>query len=270
MFLSCKAEPQSDCVLGSLADIRTSSKGGLDPSGLGASRLATDIQWSDPANEAGFAENVGRGIGMVFGPEITEQFLRENGLKLILRSHEGPDAREDREGMGNMLDGYTIDHVTASGKLMTVFSAPDYPQFMADDAQRYKNKGAVAILSAPDYSNPKMEQYNAVLPRPPATPYYDLQVNDSDEEFEPPGSTVSGMTDVREEAGMAAPTATKEVEGKSEEVVSQPAEKRCRISPSLTAPAAVGNGETASDSLVKAAHGARASPNAFPSSPLRL
>jgi len=59
-------------------------------------------------------ENEARGIGMVFGPDITEQFLRDNDLGLIIRSHEGPDAREDREGMGNMLEGYTIDHVTQS------------------------------------------------------------------------------------------------------------------------------------------------------------
>ncbi len=43
-----------------------------------------------------------------------QQFLKENELKLILRSHEGPDARKDREGMGDMLEGWTEDHVTES------------------------------------------------------------------------------------------------------------------------------------------------------------
>ena len=43
-----------------------------------------------------------------------QQFLKENDLKLILRSHEGPDARKDREGMGTMLEGWTEDHVTES------------------------------------------------------------------------------------------------------------------------------------------------------------
>ena len=37
--------------------------------------------------------------------------------------------REKRTGFGGMDEGYTIDHVVESGKLITVFSAPDYPQF---------------------------------------------------------------------------------------------------------------------------------------------
>ena len=99
-------------TLGSLDDLRTAHKGGMDPNGLGVSRLATDVMWSDPVLEPGFSENVSRGVGMVFGPDVTERFLRENGLRLILRSHEGPDAREGREGMGDMLAGYTLDHDT--------------------------------------------------------------------------------------------------------------------------------------------------------------
>lgn len=48
---------------------------------------------------------------------------------MIIRSHEGPDAREKRPGLSGMERGYTIDHEVASGKLITLFSAPDYPQF---------------------------------------------------------------------------------------------------------------------------------------------
>lgn len=50
-------------------------------------------------------------------------------MQLIIRSHEGPDAREKRKEMGPMKDGYSIDHDVPSGKLITLFSAPDYPQF---------------------------------------------------------------------------------------------------------------------------------------------
>jgi len=50
-------------------------------------------------------------------------------VQLIIRSHEGPDAREKRTGLGGMDNGYTIDHNVESGKLITIFSAPDYPQF---------------------------------------------------------------------------------------------------------------------------------------------
>jgi len=50
-------------------------------------------------------------------------------FQLIIRSHEGPDAREKRDGFEGMSEGYTIDHIVDSGKLVTIFSAPDYPQF---------------------------------------------------------------------------------------------------------------------------------------------
>lgn len=39
----------------------------------------------------------------------------------MLRSHEGPDAREGRDDMQSMAGGYTLDHDTPAGKLMTVF-----------------------------------------------------------------------------------------------------------------------------------------------------
>jgi hypothetical protein len=43
-----------------------------------------------------------------------QRFLLENGLRLIIRSHEGPDARVRREdGMASMDEGYSVDHVTS-------------------------------------------------------------------------------------------------------------------------------------------------------------
>lgn len=44
----------------------------MDPNGLGVARLASDVLWSDPVNEPGFQLNVGRGVGMIFGPDVTE------------------------------------------------------------------------------------------------------------------------------------------------------------------------------------------------------
>lgn len=196
---SGKRKHSDDFTLGSLEDLRTGTKGGLDPSGLGSSQLAADVLWSDPSNNPGFVENYGRGIGMVFGPDITEKFLRENDLKLIIRSHEGPDAREMRPDMPNMQEGYTKDHESDYGTLMTVFSAPDYPQFISPNTERYQNIAAVVVLNAPEYSTAEIKQYKAVLPRPKATPYYDLDVPDSDEEYEKAGSEVSGMSDVASE-----------------------------------------------------------------------
>ncbi|CAL0322086.1 unnamed protein product [Lupinus luteus] len=57
-----------------------------------------------------------------------EVFLALLAWKLIIRSHEGPDARAGRDGFVDMLSGYSMDHEGESGKLYTLFSAPDYPQ----------------------------------------------------------------------------------------------------------------------------------------------
>lgn len=54
----------------------------------------------------------------------------------------------------------------AAGKLYTVFSAPEYPQFVGDEEERTHNRAAVAVLSAPDYAKPRMVQFEADLPRP--------------------------------------------------------------------------------------------------------
>ncbi|KAH7847974.1 hypothetical protein Vadar_032241 [Vaccinium darrowii] len=80
--------------------------------------------------------------------------------------------------------GYTIDHVVESGKLITLFSAPDYPQFQAT-AERYKDKGAYIVLVPPHFDSPVFHSFEAVTPRPEANPYYDYEdVIDSDEELD--------------------------------------------------------------------------------------
>ena len=50
-------------------------------------------------------------------------------FQLIIRSHESHEARVGRPGFAGMDNGFTIDHEVESGRLITVFSAPDYPQF---------------------------------------------------------------------------------------------------------------------------------------------
>jgi len=83
---------------------------------------------------------------------------------------------------------------------MTVFSAPDYPQHLPDDVDRFKNKAAVFVLSSEgDFAIPEVKQWEAVLPRPESSPYYDLGVPDSDEEIELLPPTASGMTDLSDE-----------------------------------------------------------------------
>ena len=40
--------------------------------GAGKSVVATDVMWSDPAPEPGLVENEARGVGLLFGPDITQ------------------------------------------------------------------------------------------------------------------------------------------------------------------------------------------------------
>eukprot|EP00898_Chlorokybus_atmophyticus_P008303 jgi/Chlat1/8474/Chrsp80S07871 len=170
-------------AVGTIAELRRAGKGGLDPTGEGNSTLASDVLWSDPTQRNSLQFNDQRGLGLLYGPDSTQRFLQENGLRLVIRSHEGPDARDKRSDMGPMDVGYTIDHSVQAGQLITVFSAPDYPQFQESE-DRYNNRAAYAILTGPDYAVPRIEQFSAVLPRPKVKPYYDfVNVADSDDEL---------------------------------------------------------------------------------------
>ena len=105
---------------GTLADLRACSKGGVSPLGWYAEDLLqSQALWSDPVCEAGVHINAGRGgIGLMFGPDATEQFMRANGLRLVVRSHEGPDARHGRDDMPSMDVGFSLDHDTPCGALL--------------------------------------------------------------------------------------------------------------------------------------------------------
>ena len=47
----------------------------------------TDLLWADPQDENGRGMSK-RGTSMQFGPDVTEQFCKQNGLDYIIRSHE--------------------------------------------------------------------------------------------------------------------------------------------------------------------------------------
>ncbi|CAM8900026.1 unnamed protein product [Rhodiola kirilowii] len=170
--------------LGSLEELLKARRTVLDPPWEGLNLIPGDVLWSDPSMTPGLSPNNERGIGLLWGPDCTELFLKNFQLKLIIRSHEGPDAREKRKGLLGMDQGYTIDHEVDSGKLITIFSAPDYPQFQATE-ERYNNKGAYIVLKPPDFDLPHFRSFEAVGPRPKVNPYYDFQdVLDSDEELD--------------------------------------------------------------------------------------
>ncbi|KAI3972598.1 hypothetical protein MKX01_019256 [Papaver californicum] len=190
----------SPLTLGSLEELAKARRSVLDPPWEGLNLIPGDVLWSDPSMKPGLSPNTERGIGLIWGPDCTEEFLKKYNLKccvpstlqLIIRSHEGPDARVKRPGLLGMGEGYTIDHEVESGKLITIFSAPDYPQFQATE-ERFNNKGAYIVLEGPNFDTPVFHSFEAVVPRPKANAFYNyVDAIDSEEELDlPPVSDLS-------------------------------------------------------------------------------
>ncbi|KAF2302192.1 hypothetical protein GH714_033696 [Hevea brasiliensis] len=101
--------------------------------------LMCELLWSDPQPYPGRGPSK-RGVGLSFGVDVTEKFLLENNLDLVVRSHEVKD------------EGYEIEH---DGKLITVFSAPNYCDQMG-------NKGAFMQFEAPELK-PNIVTFSAVV-----------------------------------------------------------------------------------------------------------
>merc|ERR1719230_129705 len=100
--------------------------------------LMTEMLWSDPQPGRGRMPSK-RGVGVAYGQDVTEDFLKTNDLKLVIRSHEMKE------------EGYEMEH---SGKLITVFSAPNYCDQMG-------NKGAFIRLDGKTMT-PKFTSFEAV------------------------------------------------------------------------------------------------------------
>jgi len=178
-----KQEALRNPRLGSLTDLEKASKGGADPVGEGRTMIAGDVLWSDPIAEDGLRHNDARGIGIQFGPAQTRQFLRAEKLKLIIRSHEGPDARHDRPEMPSIMSGFCVDHDCGDeGRLCTLFSAPNYPQFIDVDDVRHHNSAAFVVLRREtNWCDPQVVSFDAA-PRPESACYYDIDLGGSENE----------------------------------------------------------------------------------------
>lgn len=81
--------------------------------------LMVEMLWSDPRAASGRASSK-RGVGVEFGEDVTNNFLKTNNLELIVRSHEVSD------------NGFVKWH---GDRLITIFSAPNY-------CDQIGNKGA--------------------------------------------------------------------------------------------------------------------------------
>ncbi|XP_020223394.1 serine/threonine-protein phosphatase 7 isoform X1 [Cajanus cajan] len=163
--------------LGSLAELSEVKRSCVDCPYEGPNILLSDVLWSKPSNKDGLRDNTGQKLGLWWGPDCTEAFLKQNNLKLIIRSHEGPDARAGRDDdFGDMFSGYSIDHDGESGKLYTLFSAPHYPQF---GKTIYNNKWAYAVLKSPDFGSPSFHSFKAAE-RPMVDPYVGFDANNMD------------------------------------------------------------------------------------------
>lgn len=124
-----------------LADVASLNRN-MEPPDEG---IMTELLWSDPKPERGRSPSK-RGVACAFGPDVTHRFLRENNLDYVIRSHEMKQ------------NGYDCEH---DGKMITVFSAPNYCDQMG-------NKGAFMRLKGDDLV-PRFTTFEAV-PHPSVPP----------------------------------------------------------------------------------------------------
>ncbi|XP_018437685.2 serine/threonine-protein phosphatase 7 long form homolog [Raphanus sativus] len=167
--LEAESRPES-LLLGSLKDLFKVKRRVINPPADGSNLIPGDILWSDPSTDSGLFLNKEAGIGLLWGPDCTAKFLQDNDLKLIIRGKEAPHQRAQRDGLPPMNEGFSKDHEG----LITLFSAPDHPQFQ-DTEERHNNKGAYIILHIPDCEEPEIHVFEAVSPRPKAEAYYDYR-----------------------------------------------------------------------------------------------
>ncbi|ORD93926.1 PP4C [Enterospora canceri] len=85
--------------------------------------IANDLFWSDPFNKLGCLPNQ-RGSGVLFGVDIVKNFLMQNNLELIIRSHQ------------LVHQGHKFD---LHGLCLTIWSAPNY-------MNRIENPGIVLYI----------------------------------------------------------------------------------------------------------------------------
>ena len=72
--------------LGSLAELSEVKRSSVDALYEGPNILLSDILWSKPSKKDGLRDNAGRKLGLWWGPDCTEEFLKQHKLKVLIRS----------------------------------------------------------------------------------------------------------------------------------------------------------------------------------------
>ena len=81
------------------------------PTDIQDTGLLCDLLWSDPEKDVLEYDENDRGVSVIFGEKIVQDFNKKNDLDLIIRAHQVVD------------DGYEF---FAQRQLITIFSAPNY------------------------------------------------------------------------------------------------------------------------------------------------
>lgn len=122
-----------------LADIQKANRFDQPPS----DGPLNDILWADPMEQNGILPSP-RGVTSTFGPDVTEKFLSQNNLELLVRSHQVQE------------NGYLEMH---RGKCVTVFSSPNYIGQM-------HNLGATMKIEFNEDGSIKNKTYDTFKDRP--------------------------------------------------------------------------------------------------------
>jgi len=118
----------------------------------GEEGIMCEALWSDPCDMDGWHPSKW-GVGIMFGPDVSAKFCEENGLKYVIWSHEVKN------------EGYEFQR---GGKVITIFSAPNYCDQMGNKGAFIRFKGSEM---EPKFTTFTHVEHPAVKPMMYASPW---------------------------------------------------------------------------------------------------
>ena len=82
MDTSTEEDSDGKLSLDSFEELSKARRSVLDPPWEGSNLIPGDVLWSDPSMAPGLSPNMERGIGLLWGPDCTEKFLKTFDLKV--------------------------------------------------------------------------------------------------------------------------------------------------------------------------------------------